>query len=298
MARNLLRYFNVLPVAGLACLLAAAVLAQETVNSASPPFATFDAASEAVLSDPHDLTIGPDGRLYVADKLANRIAVFDKDTLELVGSFGRGQLSNPRDIDFDAAGRAIVADTGNGRVAVFEIDGDSASLVASLPGAIQTEGATAHPNGRIYATSAGLGALIAYEGGKPIVVVRGLAGPHDVTVDKDGNLLVADTGGRRIAKFAPDLSFISVLNDANYGFAGPRYLATDDLGRIVVADQDAHRMLLIEADGALVGTIGDGKPGLGVNRFDDPEGVAIDGSTFYFSDSDNNRIVRYRVVMN
>ncbi len=285
-------------LAGMVGVMPTAGPAQEAVNSVSPPFAIFDLASEPVLRDPHDLTIGPDGRLYVADKLANRIAIFDRETLELVGSFGAGDLFNPRDIDFGPDGRAVVADTGNSRVAIYEIAGDTAILVGSLGGASRTEGAAAHPNGRIYATASGLGALIAYENGKPVATATGLSGAHDVDVDRDGNLLVADMGHRRIVKYAPDLTVLSVIEGPDYGFVGPRYLATDELGRIVVADQDAHRMLLIEADGALVGTIGDGRPGEGPNMFDDPEGAAIDGSAFYFSDSDNNRVVRYRVVMN
>ena len=58
------------------------------------PFATFDAASESVLSDPHDVVIGPDDRLYVADKFAfaktaddlQRVAIQDGNPIgEFVG---------------------------------------------------------------------------------------------------------------------------------------------------------------------------------------------------------------------
>ena len=66
--------------------------------------------------------------------------------------------------------------------------------------------------------------------------------------------------------------------------------------------RDAHRILMIDPNagdqGSLVGVIGSGSPGLGPNLFDDPEGVAIHGTSYYFSDSDNNRIVRYSVVIN
>ena len=37
---------------------------------------------------------------------------------------------------------------------------------------------------------------------------------------------------------------------------------------------------------------------MGPNKFDDPEGVAVDGPHYYISDSDNNRIVRYKVILN
>ena len=92
---------------------------------------------------------------------------------------------------------------------------------------------------------------------------------------------------------------IKALNDPKYGFIGPRYLDIDDFGHLIIADQDAHRIVKIDPlTGDLLGTIGDGLPGLGPNKFDDPEGVAVHGNVYYFSDSDNNRIVKYVVVTN
>ena len=70
----------------LACL-CAPPLAQDAA-----PFATYMSASDAILNDPHDLTFGPDGRLYVADKFANRVAIMDPETLELVGSIGDNEV--------------------------------------------------------------------------------------------------------------------------------------------------------------------------------------------------------------
>jgi sugar lactone lactonase YvrE len=262
------------------------------------PFATFDAASEAVLSDPHDVVIGPDDRLYVADKFADRIAILDRDTLEVIGSFGDGELSAPHDVDFDASGRAVVADTGNHRVAIYDFSSGAAKFSGELIGIGRPEGALAHRNGRIYATSSGFGSITAFENGTAVATARGLSGAHDIAADSDGNLWVADPGNRRIVKYSPDLKVLKILDDPKYGWAGPRYLDVDPLGRLVVADQDAHRIVMIDKDGALVGVLGNGIPGMGPNRFDDPEGVEIAGSMYFFADSDNNRIVRYQVVMN
>jgi hypothetical protein len=44
--------------------------------------------------------------------------------------------------------------------------------------------------------------------------------------------------------------------------------------------------------------LGNGRPGAEAGQFDDPEGVAVDGNHYFISDSDNNRVVRYVVVMN
>jgi len=263
------------------------------------PFAMFDAASEAVLSDPHDLTLGPDNRLYVADKFNNRIVIMDKETLKIIDSFGETDLSHPRDISFASDGKAYVADTNNSRVAVFSFASGKAELVGSLSeGISQTEGAVAHPNGRIYATGAGTSNIVAYEDGNVVAQFFGIFGAHDVEVGPDGNLWVADTGNARIVKFSQDLTVLDVLDDAGYGWIGPRYLDFDKAGRLIVVDQNAHRALLIDRQGKIVGVIGDGTPGVGPNKFDDPEGVEIVGPEIYISDSDNNRIVRYLMVTN
>jgi len=258
------------------------------------PFAAFDAASEPFLSNPHDLALGPDGMLYVSDVGNNRIAVLDPQTLALVGQVGKGVLSAPHDVDFSADGRMLVADTGNDRIAIFE-GGD---LVAELRGGIRRpEGVAAHPNGRVYATGAASGNVVGYDRGKMYVPVGRLYAPHDVAVDAAGNLWVADAGNDRLVLFSQDLKVLAVLDAPEYGWSGPRYQDIDAAGNLVVADKYSHRVKKIAPDGQLIGLIGAG-PGRGPNLFRTPEGVEIWGETLFFSDSGNDRIVRYRVVTN
>jgi sugar lactone lactonase YvrE len=284
--------------------LAAALLAAALPASAqdAPPFATFDRASASVLNDPHDLTFGPDGRLYVADKLAGRIAVFDPETLDLVEVLGEGLLPQVRDISFGPQGQAVLAVTGASAVAVWADPariGEAPDLVLSAP---QTEGALAHSNGRIYAAAAGVGALLAYEGTELLATAQGLSGAHDVEEAPDGTVWVADTGNARLVQYDADLTQLAVIDAPRFGLVGPRYLAFTEDGLLAVADQDAHRVLLIDPAGAeggtLLGVLGDGLPGIGPGKFDDPEGLVARGARFWIADSDNNRIVRYAVVLN
>ena len=86
----------------------------------SAPFAAFDLASAPVLNDPHDLEIGPDGRLYVADKFGARIVVMDPDTLEVIEVLGEGALPGVHDISINALGTAVIAVTGVSIVAVYD----------------------------------------------------------------------------------------------------------------------------------------------------------------------------------
>jgi len=266
------------------------------------PFASFDKAGPAVLNDPHDLAFGPDGRLYVADKFGNRIAVLDPETLDIVEEIDSGRLPVVHDISIARDGRAAVAVTGLGQVLIYEsIHTPARKLVGALP-APRTEGALMHSNGRIYVMAGGAGLVFAVQGGQIVATAEGHYGAHDVAEDKDGNVWVADNFQRRIVKYSPDLKQLKVIDDSKFGFVGPRYLDFDSFGRLLVADQDAHRILLIDPDGpnggTLLGILGDGIPGKGPNKFDDPEGIAVKGNYFYISDSDNNRIVRYTIAIN
>ena len=266
------------------------------------PFASFDLASEGILGDPHDLAIGPDGRLYVADKLNARIAVLDPETLEFIEELGAGFLPTVRDISFGPNGEVAVAVTGASAVAVYE---DLAALSAPpdigvrAPG---TEGALYHSSGRIYAMASGLGALVAFDDLQPVNGVEGHLDAPDVAAAPDGTIWVGDNRMRRLVRYSQDLERLQVIDADKFGLVGPRYMDFTETGLLVVADQDMHRILLIDPEGpdggTLLGVLGDGTPGIGPNKFDDPEGVAVSGNRYFISDSDNNRIVRYSVVLN
>ncbi|MFK7754373.1 MAG: hypothetical protein AB8B51_17720 [Sedimentitalea sp.] len=264
---------------------------------AQSAFATFDRASEAFLSDPHDLAIGPDGHLYVADKFANRIVILDSETLEIVGVVQDGGLPNVHDISFAADGRAFVAVTAAHSVAEMVFENDAWAVTDVLRPFYNTEGVLAHSNGRTYVMASGTGEVIMMNGRDLLGVAPGFPGAHDVIEGRDGSIWVADTRRARLVQLSPELEQIKVID--GLGMIGPRYMDTDAAGRLVVADQDGHRILLIDPDtGALLGTLGDGLPGIGPGKFDDPEGVAVSGNRYYFADSDNNRIVKYVVVLN
>jgi len=277
-------------------------VASAQAQDTAPPFAAFDLASPAFLNDPHDLAIGPEGHLYVADKFGNRLAVLDAETLELIAMLGEGRLPGVHDVSFDDTGRVAVAVTGANAVAVYANVADVGKEPDLLLSAPRTEGVLAHSSGRIFAMASGIGSLLAYDGSSVVALAEGHLGAHDVAEGPDGNIWIADNLQRRLVQYTPDLRRLRIIDAPKFGFVGPRYLDVDDFGNLVVADQDAHRILLIDPEGpdggTLIGVLGNGSPGLGPNRFDDPEGVAVIGNRFYVSDSDNNRIVRYSIVLN
>ncbi len=275
------------------------ISAQIAVAQEPVPFASFVDASDPVLNDPHDLAFGHDGNLYIADKFANRVVVMNADTLDVIGSIGDGALMGAHDVSFGSDGVLYVAATGLSAVVSYDLSDGPPKNLGALQPFPRTEGVLAHTNGRIYVMASGTGQLMGVEGENVVAITDGLTGAHDVAEGPDGTIWVADNRRRRLVQFDQDLEQLRTLEGAKFGFVGPRYLDIDEDGILYVADQDAHRVLKIDPiSNEIMGVIGSGMTGLGPNLFDDPEGVAVRGSEFFFSDSDNNRIVKYVVVLN
>ena len=261
--------------------------------------ATFEQASQPILSNPHDLKLSPDGRyLFVADVGNNRIAILDPETLTMVGTFGEGHQSGTHDIDFDASGQAYVASTHNNRVIVYTLNGTDARRVNELTTRIRgPEGVLAHPNGRIYVAGAWSNNLVVFENGVMIDELGGLSAPHDIELAANGSdIWVADAGNDRILLLSEDLVLIRELSREPYRFDGVRYMDLLDDHSLVAADKNNHQIKFIAPDGKLSLVVGDGRPGRGPGKFRTPEGVEVRGTDLWLSDSGNDRVVRYRLT--
>jgi DNA-binding beta-propeller fold protein YncE len=149
---------------------------------------------------PRAVAIGPTGERVIADTGNHRIVVLNRDGEFLRSVWqllqpdrpghhplsrprrqrgplaaGDGQFFEPWGVAVDAAQGAIyVADTWNGRIQVFDAAGNF----------LRKWGAFASTNGEL---------------GDPLA----LFGPRGLAIDLDGNLLVADTGNKRIVRFSP-----------------------------------------------------------------------------------------------
>ena len=251
-------------------------------------------SSNREFSEPHDIVLSPDGSLlFVADNGNDRIVVLDAFTLERRATLGEGLVAAPHDVCFDSDGRLLVADTGNNRIAVLELKDLSASLVGEMSERILSpEGVAVHADGRVFATGAGSGNLVVYKDGKVVAEAEGFSAPHDVELDREGRIWVADANHNRMVQLDDKLKVSRTVSGAPFNLSGPRYMDFDGAGRMFVADKYSNSIKVVTPEGKLLQVLGGGNSRL----FDRPEGVEILGSDLWFSDTYNNRIVRYRMV--
>ncbi len=268
-----------------------------TLCTHAHPQPTLVASSEQILSRPHDIVLSAQGDvLYVADNGNDRIVVLDAMSLRMLGAFAQGEVREPHDVVFAPSGELLVADTGNSRIAVFSVAGASGTLVRSFGKRLRRpEGVAVLSDGTVLATGAASGNVVVYNDGKVAHELGGFSSPHDIEVSPNGTVWLADTGNDRLVALSDTFTVLKTLQGEPYAFNGPRYLDFDTSGTLYVADKYANQIKVIGVNGGLQATIGTLEAGFGEGLFDRPEGVELRGGDAWFSDTYNDRIVRYKL---
>jgi DNA-binding beta-propeller fold protein YncE len=229
-------------------------------------------AGNGQFADPKNIALDAAGNIYVADTLNHRVQKFDQDGTFLLafGSQGEGdgQFSEPWGLAVDGDGNIYVCDTWNHRIQKFDKDGKF--LLKWGGGLIDTKGIADGQPGVFY-------------------------GPRVVVVDRDGNLLVSDTGNKRIQKFDPMGKFLGqfgVVGTLDGQFNEQVGLAVDGNGNIYVADTWNRRIERFDANFKYLGQW----PVLGwdsesiVNK---PYLATDADGNVYASDPEGHRIIKF-----
>ncbi len=166
------------------------------------------------LNQPRNMAVDAEGHVYVADTSNHRIVEFDANGQEMRswGEFGAepGQFNEPWDVTIGPEGNIYVADTWNHRIQKFTPTG----------GFITTWGAFVSTDGQ-------LGQMGVFWG------------PRALAFTPDGNLLVTDTGNKRVQVFTPEGQPVTQFGGAGVDdgyFDEPVGIAVDAQGNIYVAD--------------------------------------------------------------
>jgi YD repeat-containing protein len=147
-------------------------------------------------------------------------------------------------------------------------------------------------------------------GGKPA-----LSKPAGVTIAKNGNVLVLDTGGEHVEEFSPSGEFLvkfATSGKASGNVKGPTAIAVDTKGNVWIADtkndrvdefNEKHEFVQAFGFGVSAGeakleacttTCKAGVAGAGAGQLDEPEGIVVTSSgDVYVSDTSNNRIEEF-----
>jgi sugar lactone lactonase YvrE len=259
--------------------------------------------SDAQVSNPYGMAMGPDGGLYFCDLDNQRIRRLDLKTKRLTTIAGNGQraysgdggpaleasLNMPHEVRFDAKGDIYVAERDNHVIRKIDMRSHVISTVAGT--GVAGFGGDGGPGSKAQ-----------------------LRQPHSIFFDRDGTLLICDIGNNRIRRLHVDTGVIETYAGTGETTAtpdgapvrgtplkGPRTLAMASNGDLYVALREGNAIYRIDAKSQTLhhvagtgeqGYSGDGGPALSA-KLGGPKGLAIgaDGN-LYLADTENHAIRR------
>ncbi len=273
----------------------------------------------------HDLAIGPNGDIYVADARNHRIQRFTADgqfvstwgsfaTVDNGGTAPGGTFNEPWGIAVAPDGSVYVADTWNYRIQKFTADGKFVTMWGTAGTADSPDsfwgprGIVVNAKGQVLVTDTGNNRVVVYDANGGFLSQFGVNGmnqgefdePVGLAIDKDGLLYVADTWNQRIQVFQP-------LSDGiSYGYLrewsvsawegqsvnNKPYIDVDKNGHVFVTDPDAYRVLEFDNTGNFIRGWGDYSSG--IDGFGKPIGIAVDAEgRVWVSDAENGYMLRF-----
>ena len=162
---------------------------------------------------PTDIAWLPDGTFFISDGYVNtRVVKFDKDGkfIKTWGSKGTGpgQFNLVHSIDIDKNRRLYVADRDNSRIQVFDEEG---KFLDQWPNILQPYHIMITADQYAWVVDGTTNRFFKYDlNGKLLYAwgvygyfPGGLWGPHQFSVDSDGNVYVAEAWSGRSQKFKP-----------------------------------------------------------------------------------------------
>lgn len=215
-------------------------------------------ATEAMLRVPAGLAFDKKGNLYIADRNNNRIRKVDTrgiiTTVAGNGAAGfsgdggpatEAQLNLPSGVVLDDEGNLFIADRSNDRIRVVDSKG----------------------NIRTYAGTGADG----FKGDNGPALKAMLSKPFGLTLDKKGNLYIADRGNNRVRRINPQGIITTVAGDGGFFFmgdngpayrasvAGPTGVVVDDQGTLYIADRNNNRVRAVDSQGMITTVAGTGQ---------------------------------------
>lgn len=247
---------------------------------------SMDGTGTAAQVTPNSITIDNAGNLYFTEAFFNNkirkvspsgvVTTIAGSTEGFADGTGTSaQFYNPRGIVLDNSGNLYVADSGNHKIRKITPAGVVTTIAGSTNG---------------YADGTGSAAQFSF--------------PFGLTMDKVGNLYVADTNNHKIRKIAPT-GVVTTVAGSTLGFAdgtgtsvqfnSPTNLKFDSFGNLFISDANNNRIRKMNASGNVTTLTGSSQGfvsgAISVAQFYAPNGLAFDAAgNLFVVDSENHNI--------
>ena len=246
-------------------------------------------ATSARLQSPTDVDVDSAGNLYIADDLNSVIRKVDKTGI-ITTFAGNGKFEYSGD-------GGMATDAGLKRPSSVTIDNNGNFYIAdSAAHVVRKISATG-----IISTFAGNG-VSGNSGDLGKATDAMLTSPHDVAIDSEGNVYIADAGAHVIRKVDPTGIITTFAGTGKPGFSGdgevatkaefngPRDIEIDADDELYITDTFNDRIRKINTDG-VVTTIAGGDQADADGQLVGPTGLAIDASGgVYIADTMKHRV--------
>ena len=248
------------------------------------------------LNWPLDLTVGHDGRLYIADGTYFYVASPD-GSLQTVGMlFSPGYPGFLRGVASSGPGEFVVTTSG-GQVSRYRPAASETEVLAD--DFDQLYGVAVSPNGAVF-TELGTGRVLSLRwSGNIEVLATDLREPVGVVIGADGACLVAEAGAGRVVKLNG-----SRIDTVIADLARPQGISVQD-GVLYIVDAGAKELIAFDLNNNARHTIASGlpvgpppgvvpKPLKGMPPFSGPQGpfagiaAAADGTLYISADGDGS----------
>ena len=273
---------------------------------------------------PRAIAMAPDGSLYVADSLNDRIQHLSPDGTVLQvwgrradvaqGSAPGGTFNEPWGVAVAPDGSVYVADTWNYRIQKFTADGQFVLMWGTGPALGQDQfygprGLAVDSFGRVFVADTGNKRIVIYDANGKYLSEFGLPGmslgqldePVDIAVDSSGIVYVTDTWNQRVQVFVPDDTGLVYNASAEWlvegwygnGLENKPFITVDANGRVSVTDPEQCRVISFSSSGS-PSHVWDG---CATGAFQIPIGIVSDGSGgMWVTDAANGRLVHFKTL--